>query len=112
MSRRICTTEPATCLILLGIVCNTAQRRFEVPESELENFDALLINALDGGWISPINLEKLAGKCTSMSVAVLTASLYTYHLHRKIAQYQRASHSLQESPSQPAASYAPRWNYG
>ena len=34
---------------------------FEVPESKLENLDALLNNALGDGCISPLNVEKLAG---------------------------------------------------
>ena len=57
------------------------RRRFEVPESKLEKLNALLNSALDHGWISPTNLEKLAGKRTSMRVAVPPASLYTYYTY-------------------------------
>ena len=62
-------------LIFLGIVCDTARRRFDVPESKLDKLGLQLNNALNDDWISPTNLEKLAGKYTSMSVAVPAASL-------------------------------------
>jgi len=89
------------------------RRRFEVPESKLEKLGALFNNALDDGWISPTNLEKLRRKYnTSTSVAVPPTSLYTYHMYKKIAQYQMAPHRLQESPSKPVTDYAPRWKYG
>ena len=34
-------------------------------------------------------LEMLAGKCTSLSVAVTVAALYTDHMYKKIASFQR-----------------------
>ena len=49
MSRRIRATQPTTCLILLGIVCDTARQEFDVPESKLETLDAMLNNDLDDG---------------------------------------------------------------
>ena len=42
---------------LTGIFCDTALRRFEVPEKKLKNHEVLLNNALDDGWILPTNLE-------------------------------------------------------
>ena len=33
-------------------------------------------------------LEKLAGKCTSLSVAVPVAALYTHHMYKQIASFQ------------------------
>ena len=36
-----------------------------------------------------MDLERLAGKCTSMSVAVPPASLYTYHMYKHIAKFRR-----------------------
>lgn len=88
MSVNICTTQTTTRLIFLGSVCDTALRRFEVLESKQENLEALLENDVDDDWTSATNLEKLTGKCTSMSVAVPPASLYTYHMYKKVTQYQ------------------------
>lgn len=82
-----------------------------MSKRKLENLHALRNNVPDG-WISPTNLENLAGNCTSMSVVVSLASLYTCHVYDKITQYQRTPHRLQELSSQPAARYAPSWNYG
>ena len=93
MSLKKCSLQPTTRLIFLGVVCDTALRRFEVPESKLTKLELLLNGALQDGWISFPNLEKLAGKCTSMSVAVPPASLYTYHMYKQIAQFQRTGGS-------------------
>ena len=81
-----CTTQPTTCLIVLSILCDTARRRFEVPEILLEKLDVILNNILDDGWISPTNLEKMTGKLISMSVAVPS------FMYKTIVQYQKASH--------------------
>ena len=64
-------------------------RRFEVPESKLLKLEVILTAAITSGWISFIGLERLTGKCTSMSVAVPPASLYTYHRYRHIAKFRR-----------------------
>ena len=72
--------EPTTDLVFLGIGCNTAQRRLYVPEDKLQKLEAILRDAIDSRSISFSQLEKLAGKCTSMSVAVPPASLYTHHI--------------------------------
>ena len=36
-----------------------------------------------------MDLESLAGKCASMSVAVPSASLYTYHMYKHVAKLCR-----------------------
>ena len=43
----------------------------------------------------------MAGKCTSVSVAVPPASLYTYHMYKKISQCQRALYSSTRIPVAP-----------
>lgn len=55
-------------------------------ESKLEKLEALINDALDDGCILSTNLEKSAEKCISISVAVTPASLYTYIMHKNIAQ--------------------------
>ena len=78
-----CLLESTTDLVFLGVGCDTAQRRFYVPEDKLRKLEAILRESFS-------QLEKLAGKCTSMSVAVPPASLYTHHMYRHIAAFKRS----------------------
>ena len=89
MSITKCVLEPTTRLVFLGIICDTEARRFEVPEGKLLKLEVILTAAITSGWISFVDLERLAGKCTSMSVAVPPASLYTYHMYKHIAKFRR-----------------------
>ena len=52
--------------------------------------EAILREAIDSQSISFSQLETLAGKCTSMSVAVPSASLYTHHMYYQIAAFKRS----------------------
>ena len=45
--------------------------------------------ALKAGMITFAMLEKLAGKCKTMTVAVPAASLYTFHTYEQIGKFQR-----------------------
>ena len=85
-----CSLEPTIDLVFLGVGCDTAQRRFYVPEDKLRKLEAILRDAIDSRSISFSQLEKLAGMCTSMSVAVPPASLYTHHMYRQIAAFNRS----------------------
>ena len=93
-----CSLEPTTDLIFLGVGCDTAQRRFYVPEDKLRKLEAILRDAIDSRSISFSQLEKLAGNCTSMSVAVPPASLYTHHMYRQIAAFKRSGSRKNLSP--------------
>ena len=85
-----CSLKPTTDLVFLGIDCDTAQRRFYVPEDKLLKLEAIPREAIDSRSISFSQLEKLAGECTSLSVAVPPASLYTHHTYRQIAAFKRS----------------------
>ena len=76
----------------LGVGCDTAQRRLYMPEDKLRKLEVILRDAIDSQSISFSQLEKLliAGKCTSMSVAVPPASLYTHHMYRQITAFKRS----------------------
>ena len=90
MSFPKCSLEPTTDLVFLGVGCDTAQRRFYVPEDKPRKLEAILRDAIDNRSISFSQLGKLAGKCTSMSVAVPRASLYTHHMYCQIAAFKRS----------------------
>ena len=72
MSTAKCVLEPTTRLVFLSIICDTDARRFKVPEDKLLKLEVIITAAITSGWISFVDLERLAGKCTSMSVAVPT----------------------------------------
>ena len=82
--------EPTTDLVFLGVGCDTAQRRFGVPEDKLLKLEVILREAIDCRSISFNQLETLAGKRTSMSVVVLSASLYIHHMYHQIAAFKHS----------------------
>ena len=83
--------EPTTDLVFLSVGCYTARRRFCVPEDKLRKLEAILRDSIDSRSISFSQLDKLAGKCPSMSLAVPPASLYTHHMyHQQIAVFKRS----------------------
>ena len=84
-----CEIDPTTRLVFLGIICDSVACRFEAPEDKLEKLEVILTEAVTSGAITFRMLEKLAGKCTSLSVAVPVAALYTHHMYRQIAIFQR-----------------------
>ena len=47
-----CSLEPTTDLVFLGVGCDTAQRRFYVPEDKLRKLEAILRDAIDSRSIS------------------------------------------------------------
>ena len=85
-----CSLKPTTDLVFLGEATDTTQRRAYVPEDKPWKLEAILRDAIDSRSISFGQLEKLAWKCTSMSVAVQPASLYTHHMYRQIAAFKRS----------------------
>ena len=88
-----CSLASSTRRVFLGVICDSKTRHFEVPADTLDKLEALLRQAIHNAWISFVNLEKLAGECTSMSVAVPPASLYTYHMYHQIARFRRTGGS-------------------
>ena len=82
--------DPTTDLVFLGVGCDTAQRRFCVPDDKLRKLEAILRDAIESRTISFSQPEKLAGKCTSMSVAVPPVSLYTHYMYRQMVAFKRS----------------------
>ena len=64
-------------------------KRFEVPQDKLDKLEVVLHRAADEKSITFAMLEKLAGECTSMSVAVPPAALYTHYMYRAIGDFRR-----------------------
>ena len=89
MSASKCVLTPTTRLVFLGVVCDTTLRRFEVPQDKLDKLEQILNGVVETGSIYFATFEKLAGKCTSMSVAVPPAALYTHFMYKKIGEFRR-----------------------
>lgn len=93
MSLEKCVLTPTTRLVYLAIVCYSDKCRFEVPEDMLAKLEATLATAIESQSITFAMLQKLAGKCTSMSVAVPAANLYTLYMYKQIRHLQRTGRS-------------------
>lgn len=89
MSIDKCQLEATTSLVFLGVTCDSARQKFYIPEDKLAKLEAIISEALERRVISFHMLEKVAGKCTSMSVACPAAALYTHHMYQQIANFQR-----------------------
>ena len=85
-----CSLAPTTDLVFVNVGCDTAQRRFYVPGDKIRKLETILRDAIDSPSISFSHLEKLGGNCTSMSVAIPPASLYTHPVYRQIAVFKRS----------------------
>ena len=76
--------------MVLGIICDTETHRFKILEDNfLPDLEVILMAAITSGWTPFMDLERLARKCTSVSVAVPLASLYTYHMYKHILTFCR-----------------------
>ena len=97
MSIAKCVLEPTIRLTFLDIICDTEARRFEVPEDKLLKLEVIITAAITSGWISFVDLERLVGKFTNMSVAVPPASLYAYRMYKHIAKFRRTGGRVKEA---------------
>ena len=70
MSVKKCVLAPHTRVVYLGIVCDSDLCQFEVPGGKFAKLEAIIAGAIEAGMVTFAMLEKMAGKCTSMTVAV------------------------------------------
>lgn len=81
--------DPTTSIIFLGVRCDSKEQRFTIPNEKLVKLELLITTAVAQEKIYFPTLEKVAGKCTSMSVACPAALLYTHFLYKEIGDCQR-----------------------
>ena len=100
-----CLLELPTNPNSLGVGCDTAQRRLYVSEDKLLKLEAIVLEAADSRSILFSQVNKLSGKCTSMSAVVPPASLYAHHVYRQwlhssapevTRTYQRSQYQMTE----------------
>ena len=78
LSLKKCELRPVTALQYLGIICDSETMTFRIPQEKLDKLHGLLRTALADGGVSYRTLQRVAGKCMSMTVAIRPASLWTH----------------------------------
>lgn len=77
LSVKKCDLRPTRIRQYLGILCDSDTATFRVPSDKLVKLHQRLTASLDEGWVSLRTLQRIAGKCMSMTVAIRPASLWT-----------------------------------
>ena len=83
--------SPTTLIRHLGIMIDSEEGRFCIPQDRVDNLRAIIQKMVADGCCSLKVLEKCVGKCRSMSIAVPCAILYTR------AQYATLAENLDNS---------------
>jgi hypothetical protein len=82
---------PTTALIFLGFWIDTEAGSFRLPEHKRLSFANLRESILTGETVDLLSLQRLAGKCSSMSIAVPGALFYIRDMNRAISRAQKTS---------------------
>ena len=78
--------RPGQILKFLGIIVNSRDAKFYVPQDKFQKLMLIIYQALENKFIPFKLLEKCVGKCTSMSIAVPAAKLYTRGQYAALAE--------------------------
>ena len=81
--------EPTTKLTYLCIECDTKNLMFWIPQETIKKLVALIKEILEKGISNFVELEKVVGKCRSMSIAVPAAILYTRTQYANLKNKER-----------------------
>ena len=71
---------------------------FRIPEDKLRKLHALISEALENRTVTIRALEKIAGKCVSMSVGIRPASLWKHFMFAAIARAKGREIQLATKP--------------
>jgi len=85
LSLKKCVLDPVTELRYLGFLVNSSECSFKLPEDKRENFKLLREKILDQKFVDLKWLQKFAGKCVSMAVAVPGALFYIREVNSAIS---------------------------
>ena len=97
-----CVLQPTKVITYLGILCDTDQERFRVPDKRVHKYLPILYSLLDKSWLSYTILEKMVGKLVSLECAVLTGMWYTRELY---AALKGSGTSPQDTKAKKNATY-------
>ena len=73
----------------LGIECESLEVVFRVPVDKVQKMQLRVRSALNDGYATTSTLERIAGKCTSMAVAIRPACLWTTCMFSQLAKSAR-----------------------
>ena len=94
LSVKKCDLRPKRIQRYLGMLRDSETAMFRVPTDKLGNLQSLLRTALEEGWLSFRTLERIAGKCMSLTgmsltVAIRPASLWTHAMFAVLSKLER-----------------------
>lgn len=85
-----CCLIPSTKVRFLGFIVDAEQRTFSLPEDKRMDFCELLACVLRCKELDLQVLQKLAGKCSSMSIAIPGAMFYVREINNAVSLAQRS----------------------
>lgn len=85
------------------MLCDSTTATFRVPQDKLDAVHRILRDALAAGTISFRTLQRVAGKVTSMAVAIRPASLYTQAMFTALAALERSHRRAVDLSLDPSA---------
>ena len=72
------------------MVCDSDTATFRVPQDKLDKLQQMLRDALEAEHLSFRTLQRITGKCMSMTVAVRPASLWTHAMFAVAAELDKS----------------------
>ena len=90
LSPKKCNLRPTKVQRYLGMLCDSDTASFRVPPDKMAKLHDLLSTALAAGEISFRTLERIAGKCMSMTVAIRPASLWTHAMLTALSELEKS----------------------
>ena len=93
LSVKKCDLRPKRIQRYLGMLCDSQTATFRVPADRLGNLQSLLGTALEEGRLSFRTLERIAGKCMSLTVAIRPASLWTHAMFAVLSKLEKSGAS-------------------
>ena len=90
---------PSERVTYLGFVVDSSLQAFCITSKKREKLLFLINSLLRGDTVSLLQLQKLAGKCTSLALAVPGARLFTCEINNAISRATRSSRPITISPA-------------
>ena len=90
---------PSKVVKYLGFECDSSLQAFRILPSKKERFISLVKEILASGCVSLVSLQRLAGKCISMCLAVPGARLFTNEINLAVSKASRTVRPLKIYPS-------------
>ena len=89
-----CNLIPSICIRFLGFLADSVEQAYILPLDKKEKFIALRESILSQKEVNLKTLQRLAGKCVSMGLAIPAARLYCREMNTAISFCQRNSRNI------------------